>query len=155
MLEKWAQEYRGDLGIALTDTINMNAFLKDFDLYLAKLYDGCRHDSACPFEWGEKLIKHYEKLRIDPMTKSAVFSDGLNIPKAIEIAKYFKGKIKTSFGIGTNLTNDVGIKPLSIVIKLVKVNGNPVAKISDEPQKAICEDLDFLHYLKKVYKVDD
>lgn len=151
MLEKWTEEYRGDLGIALTDTIGMSAFTQDFDLYLAKLYDGCRHDSGDPFTWGKTIVDHYKKLGIDPMTKSAVFSDNLNFEKALEINDYFKNKIRVSFGIGTNLTNDVGIIPLSIVIKLVRVNGNPVAKISDEPNKVICEDSKFLGYLKKVY----
>jgi len=153
MLEMWAQEYRGDLGIALTDTIGMEPFLRDFDKFFAKLYDGCRHDSADPYQWGETLTKHYESLGVDPKTKTAVFSDGLNPEKAIDLAKHFNGRINTSFGIGTNITNDVGVKALPIVIKLVKVNGNPVAKISDEPQKAICEDPEFLSYLKKVYGV--
>jgi len=153
MLDMWAHEYRGDLGIALTDTIGMEPFLKDFDKFFAKLYDGCRHDSADPYQWGETLIKHYESLGVDPKTKTAVFSDGLNPDKAMDLAKHFDGKINTSFGIGTNITNDVGAKALSIVIKLVRVNGNPVAKISDEPQKAICEDPEFLSYLKKVYGV--
>ena len=153
MLDIWAQEYRGDLGIALTDTVGMGAFLKDFDKFFAKLYDGCRHDSADPYAWGETLINHYLKLGIDPKTKTAVFSDGLNPEKALKLAEHFDGRINTSFGIGTNITNDVGVKPLSIVIKLVRVNGNPVAKISDEPAKAICEDPEFLSYLKKVYQV--
>jgi len=155
MLETWAKEFRGDLGIALTDTIGMDAFLEDFDLYLAKLYSGCRHDSGNPYIWGEKLIRHYEKLGIDPITKTAVFSDGLNFEKAYEIAKYFKDKIKIVFGIGTHLTNHTHTgKPLSIVIKLIKMNNFPVAKISDEPEKAVCEDEEFLKYLKKVYKVN-
>jgi len=153
MFETWAKEYRGDLGIALTDTIGMDAFLKDFDPYLAKLYDGCRQDSGDPIQWGKKLIAHYKSMGIDPMTKSAVFSDGLDFIKAKEILDHFRGRIKVSFGIGTNLTNDVGKKPLSIVIKLVGLNGNPVAKISDEPGKVICEDEGFLTYLKQVYGV--
>lgn len=151
MFEKWSAEYRGDLGIALTDTIGIKAFTKDFDMYLGKLYDGCRHDSGDPFTWGNSIIEHYKSLGIDPMTKSAVFSDNLNFERALEIDEYFRNKIKVSFGIGTNLTNDVSIKPLSIVIKLVKVNGNPVAKISDEPEKVICEDAEFLKYLKSVF----
>jgi nicotinate phosphoribosyltransferase len=153
MLEKWIEEYRGDLGIALTDTIGMKPFLKDFDLYLAKLYDGCRHDSSDPYTWCFSLVDHYKKLGIDPRTKSAVFSDNLDFLAAANIYKTFKDMIKISFGIGTNLTNDVGFKPLSIVIKLVKVNGNPVAKISDQPEKVICEDEQFLSYLRKVYEL--
>lgn len=151
MLEKWIEEYKGQLGIALTDTIGMEPFLKDFDTLLAKVYDGCRHDSADPFIWGDRLISHYEKLKIDPSTKKAVFSDGLNFEKMIQLAEYFNGRIQTSFGIGTNLTNDVGVTPLSMVIKLVELNGYCLAKISDEPIKAICDDSLNLSYLKKVY----
>ena len=154
MLEKWIEEYRGDLGYALTDTIGIDAFVNDFDLYLAKLYDGCRHDSGSPYIWGDRIIEKYKSLGIDPMTKTAIFSDGLDFAKAAEINDYFKGRIKVSFGIGTNLSNDGNIKPLSIVIKLVEVNGNPVAKISDEPGKVICKDPQFLEYLRKVYRND-
>jgi len=153
-LENWTKEYRGDLGIALTDTINSAAFLRDFDLYFAKLYDGCRHDSGDPYQWCANLIDHYKKLNIDPMTKTAVFSDGLTIPKAIDIYKNFKDKIKMSFGIGTNLTNDVGLTPLQIVIKVVECNGSPVAKISDDEGKQMCEDASYVAYLKKVFKID-
>lgn len=156
MLEKWAQEYRGQLGqlgIALTDTIGVDSFLKDLDPYLARLYDGVRQDSGDPFAWGDKIIAHYEKLGLDPLTKRAVFTDGLDIPKAIEIAKKFGDRIQVSFGIGTNLSNSVGMTPLSIVIKLVMVNDNFVAKISDEPEKTTCEDEQFLSYLKKVYRL--
>lgn len=151
-LETWVQEYRGDLGVALTDVIGIDAFLKDFDLYFAKLFDGVRHDSGNPFEWGEKVIDHYGKLDIDPSTKLLVFSDGLTVPKALELHNHFKGRIKTSFGIGTNLTNDVGFKPLNIVMKMIKCNGKPVAKISDSPGKGMCEDPVFESYLKKVFE---
>lgn len=153
MLDVWAKEYRGDLGIALSDTLGMGAFLKDFDKYFAKLYDGARHDSGDPYIWCEKLIEHYKSLNIDPRTKSAVFTDGLNIEKAVDLAIRFHNKIQTSFGIGTNLTNDVGFTPLNIVIKLVEVNGNPVAKLSDSMGKGMCEDYDYLNYLKKVFNV--
>jgi nicotinate phosphoribosyltransferase len=152
MLENWVAEYRGDLGIALTDTISMDAFLNDFDLYFAKLYDGCRHDSGDPYVWADKLIEHYEKLNIDPSTKTAVFSDGLDFPKALAIYGRYKDRIKTSFGIGTNLTNDVGYVPLNIVIKMTECNGQQVAKLSDEPGKSICNDARYLDYLKYVFK---
>lgn len=150
-LEHWAQEYRGDLGIALSDTVGFDAFLQDFDMYFAKLFDGCRHDSGDPFEWGDRLIAHYEKLRIDPRAKRAVFSDGLSFPKAVELARHFKGRIQTVFGIGTNLTNDVAGKPVQIVIKLIRCQGSPVAKISDSPGKQMCKDESFLNYLKTVF----
>jgi len=155
MLDMWVREYRGDLGIALSDTLGFDAFLRDFDNFFAKLYDGCRHDSGDPYIWCDKLINHYKKLGIDPKTKTAVFSDGLTIPKAMDLAIHYNDKIKTSFGVGTNLTNDCGYTPLQIVIKLVRVNGNPVAKISDSPGKGMCEDEEYLKYLKTVFKIED
>lgn len=154
-LEGWVREYRGRLGIALTDCYSMDAFVRDFsDPYFGKLYDGLRHDSGCPFAWGEKAIRMYRDLGIDPMTKTLVFSDSLNFPRMIEIYRYFKGQAKISFGIGTNLMNDVGNQPLDIVIKMVGANGKPVAKISDEPGKSMCEDIEYLRYLATVYGID-
>jgi nicotinate phosphoribosyltransferase len=151
-LEGWVQEYRGDLGIALTDVIGMDAFLKDFDLYFAKLFDGLRQDSGDPVVWGEKAIAHYKSLRIDPMTKRLAFSDALDIPRAIELHQYFKGRIKTIECIGTNLTNDTPHKALNIVMKMVSCNGQPVAKLSDAAGKTICENQPFLSYLRDVFK---
>ncbi|HEY7945407.1 MAG TPA: nicotinate phosphoribosyltransferase, partial [Casimicrobiaceae bacterium] len=107
----WAREYRGDLGIALSDVCGMEAFLRDFDLFFCKLFDGVRHDSGDPFEWGEKLIAHYQKMRIDPRTKAMVFSDSLDVPLARRLFEYFRGRSRTAFGIGTNLTNDLGYEP--------------------------------------------
>ncbi|MFA5153287.1 MAG: nicotinate phosphoribosyltransferase [Clostridia bacterium] len=154
MLQKWADVYRGDLGIALTDTIGIESFLKDFDKYFAKLYDGVRQDSGDPFIICEKVIKHYEKLGIDPKTKTIVFSDSLNFVKAQKLYETFKDKINVTFGIGTNLTNDIpGIKPLSIVMKIQKVNGMCVAKISDEPEKAQCQDIEYLNFVKKEFGI--
>jgi len=151
-LQNWANEYRGELGIALSDTITFNAFLKDFDRYFALLFDGCRHDSGDPYLWGDKLIKHYEKLRINPKTKTAVFSDGLTIEKALNIHKYFRDRIKVSFGIGTNLTNDCGVTPPQIVIKNTECNGQPTAKISDSEGKGMCKDDAYFEYLKKIIR---
>lgn len=153
MLQTWADVYRGDLGVALTDTLGVDAFLNDFDLYFAKLFDGLRHDSGDPYEWTEKIIKHYNNLGIDPKTKTAVYSDGLNFPKAIEIAKRYSGMINCSFGIGTNLTNDVIGTPLNIVIKLIRANGEPVAKISDSSGKQMCDDKTHLNYLKRTFRI--
>lgn len=150
-LEAWVQEFRGDLGTALTDVIGMDAFLRDFDLYFAKLFDGLRHDSGDPFIFGEKAIDHYRKLRIDPHTKRLVFSNGLDIPTAVKIYRYFKGRIQTSFGIGTNLTNDTPIPALNIVMKMIKCNGQPVAKITDSPGKTTGVDPTFMAYLRKVF----
>jgi nicotinate phosphoribosyltransferase len=153
-LENWVKEYRGDLGIALTDVITMDAFLRDFDLYFAKLFDGLRHDSGNPVEWGEKAIAHYRKLRLDPATKMLVFSDALDFPHSFELYRHFADRTKIGFGIGTNLTNDLGVEPLNMVMKLVECNGNPVAKISDEPGKTMCDDQTFLTYLRNVFEVN-
>ena len=145
-------KYRGDLGIALTDVVGMDAFLRDFDLYFAKLFDGLRHDSGDPYEWGDKAYAHYRKLKIDTKTKMLTFSDGLNLPKAWELHQYFKDRFQVSFGIGTNLTNDMGQKPLNIVLKLVECNGQSVAKISDSPGKTMTDNDTFLAYLRQVLK---
>ena len=152
-LETWMQEYRGDLGIALSDVVGMDAFLQDFDKLFSKAYDGCRHDSGDPVEWGEKLIAHYQSMGIDPATRAAVFSDALNIDKALLLARHFRGRLKTSFGIGTNLTNDLGFAPLSIVIKMSRCQGRPVAKLSDSPGKAMCHDQTYLAYLREVFAI--
>ena len=150
-LEKWVQEYRGDLGTALTDVVGMDAFLADFDLYFAKLFDGLRHDSGDPVTWGEKALAHYAHLRIDAHTKRLVFSDSLTLPKALALHAHFADRVPCSFGIGTCLTNDMGIPPLDIVMKLAECNGQPVAKLSDSPGKTLCDDATFLAYLRQVF----
>jgi nicotinate phosphoribosyltransferase len=150
-LNDWMLYYRGWLAVALTDTVGFDVFLKDFDYLLALAYTGCRHDSGDPFEWCEKLINHYKLLEIDPKEKTAVFSDGLTVDSAIEIYKYFKGAIKMSFGIGTSLTNDLGLKPLNIVIKMVECNNSPVAKLSDSPGKEMCKDEVYVAYLRQLF----
>ena len=152
-LEDWVQEYRGDLGIALTDTVSMDAFLSDFDLYFAKLFDGLRHDSGDPYVWGEKALAHYEQLRIDPHTKRLVFSDGLDVPAALALYHHFGDRTQLGCGIGTQLTNDMGLEPISIVMKLTQANGQPVAKLSDSPGKTLCDDPTFLAYLRQVFNV--
>ncbi len=152
-LEDWVQEYRGDLGIALTDVVGMDAFLADFDLYFAKLFDGLRHDSGDPVVWGEKALAHYASLRIDAHTKRLVFSDGLSVDKAIALYRHFADRVQLGFGIGTHLSNDLGLTPLNIVMKLTHANGQPVAKLSDSPGKTLCDDETFLAYLRQVFGV--
>jgi nicotinate phosphoribosyltransferase len=151
--DTWAKEYRGDLGIALSDVCGMDAFLRDFDLFFCKLFDGVRHDSGDPFEWGEKLLAHYKAMRIDPKSKVMVFSDQLNVPLAIRLFEHFRGRSQVAFGIGTNLTNDLGHPALSIVIKMTRCNGQPVAKISDEPSKSMDYDPSYVAYLREVFQV--
>ena len=152
--ESWAKEYRGDLGIALSDVYGMSAFLRDFDMYFCKLFDGARHDSGDPFQWGERMIDHYNKNRVDPKTKTLIFSDGLTVPRTIELYQQFKGRCQVAFGIGTNLTNDLGYEPLQIVIKMVRCNGQPVAKLSDTPSKNMCHDEKYLAYLRQVFEIE-
>jgi len=153
--DTWAKEYRGDLGIALTDICGVDAFLRDFDLFFCKLFDGVRHDSGDPFEWGEKLIAHYRRMRIDPRSKTMVFSDQLNVPLAVRLFSHFRGRANIAFGIGTNLTNDLGHEPLQIVIKMTRCNGQPVAKISDEPSKTMDYDPSYVAYLRQVFQVPE
>jgi len=152
--ESWAREYRGDLGIALSDVYGMSAFLRDFDMFFCKLFDGARHDSGDPAAWGERLIQHYRINRVDPRTKTLIFSDGLTVPKTIELYRQFKGRCQLAFGIGTNLTNDLGYEPLQIVIKMVQCNGQPVAKVSDTPSKNMCDDVKYLAYLRQVFEIE-
>lgn len=151
--EKWAQEYRGELGIALSDVCGMDAFLKDFDLFFCKLFDGARHDSGDPFEWGEKLLAHYQKMRVDAKTKIMVFSNNLTFPIALTLFDHFQERSNPVFGIGTNITNDVGPEPIQIVLKMIECNGQPVAKVSDDPGKTMCRDLSYLAYLKEVFGI--
>ena len=151
--ESWAREYRGDLGIALSDVYGMTAFLRDFDMYFCKLFDGARHDSGDPFQWGERMIAHYVANRVDPLTKTLIFSDALTVPRTIELYQQFRGRCQLAFGIGTNLTNDLGYEPLQIVIKMVRCNDQPVAKLSDTPSKNMCDDERYLAYLRQVFNI--
>ncbi|GLT18587.1 nicotinate phosphoribosyltransferase [Vibrio zhanjiangensis] len=160
-LDTWHQAFNGSLGIALTDTIGIDAFLKDFSYERASAYAGVRHDSGNPFTWGDKILNHYQSLGIDPMSKTLIFTDGLNFERALEICEYFSQRATISFGIGTFLANDMGdwsdelnrYQPLSMVIKMAECNGAAVAKISDEPAKATCEDPIFLTHLKQRFGV--
>ena len=151
--ESWAKEYRGDLGIALSDVYGIDAFLRDFDMYFCKLFDGARHDSGDPFSWGERMLAHYARNRVDPRTKTLIFSDGLTVPRTIELYQQFRGRCQLAFGIGTNLTNDLGYEPLQIVIKMVRCNGQPVAKLSDTPSKNMCDDERYMAYLRQVFEI--
>ncbi|MDQ1274717.1 MAG: nicotinate phosphoribosyltransferase [Euryarchaeota archaeon] len=137
--ENWVEVYKGDLGIALTDTFGSEAFFKDMDLKLSKIYDGFRHDSGDPFAFVDRVIEHYRKMGIAPMKKVIVFSDALDAEAAVRLKKYCEGKINCSFGIGTSLTNNSEFfresPPLNMVIKLHSINGIPVVKLSDSPEK--------------------
>ncbi|MFZ4832695.1 nicotinate phosphoribosyltransferase [Rouxiella sp. Mn2063] len=151
-LRAWLDEYPDQLGIALTDCITMDAFLRDFGPNFAHAYQGLRHDSGDPFEWGEKAIAHYQKLGIDPLSKTLVFSDNLDLDKALELYRHFSERVNLGFGIGTRLTCNIPqVKPLNIVIKLVQCNGKPVAKLSDSPGKTICQDKAFVKALRKAF----
>ena len=147
-LTTWNDVFRGDLGYALSDTLGTKMFLRDFDLALAKVYDGPRQDSGDPFKWGREILDHYRTLGIDPYTKTGTWSDSLNAKKYFDIWESFAGEIRSVGGIGTWFSNDMGIEPLSIVVKMVKCNGLPVAKLSEDIAKAQCEDESFIAYLK-------
>ena len=154
VMEDWSNEYDGQLGIALSDNFGFKSFLNDFGLKFAKLFDGCRHDSGDPIRWGEMLIAYYKKIGIDPRTKVGCWSDSLDINKALAIAKHFNGRIKVSFGIGTYLGATVcGTKkaPLSMVMKVIEMNGKPVVKLSDSVGKTMCHDENYIEYVKKLY----
>ena len=152
MMDSWMKEYGILNGIALTDTITTDCFLKDFQLTYASLFSGVRHDSGNPVEWGEKLIKHYESLDIDPKTKTLLFSDSLNFEKANKIYIHFKNRINVAFGIGTYLSNDTKVNPLNIVMKVTKCNGQDVAKLSDCEGKSLCKNPEYVDYLKRCIK---
>lgn len=148
-LEAWVKEYGVLNGIALTDTITTNCFLRDFQLTYATLFNGVRHDSGNPFEWGEKIIAHYNKLGVDPKTKTLLFSDSLNFKKADELFRHFNKKTNVAFGIGTYISNDTDVPALNIVMKTTKCNGMDVAKISDSQGKEMCKNPDYVKYLKR------
>ena len=147
-LKDWYSEYKGDNGTALTDTVTTDLFLLDFDRAMSNNFTGVRHDSGDPIEWGEKMIRHYEKFGIDPKTKTLLFSDSLNFDKAQALFDHFRDRTKVSFGIGTFVSNDTNVDPLNIVIKLQYVNGNPVAKLSDAQGKTMCADPEYEKYLR-------
>lgn len=151
-MKDWYNEYKGDNGTALTDTITTDLFLLDFDRSMANNFTGVRHDSGDPFVWGEKIIRHYEKFGIDPKTKTLLFSDSLDFDKAQRLYNYFSGRTKVSFGIGTFISNDTDVDPLNIVIKLQYVNDNPVAKLSDGLGKTMCAEPEYEKYLRNAVK---
>lgn len=148
-MRDWYAEYDGDNGTALTDTITTDLFLLDFNRSMVNNYTGVRHDSGDPYEWGEKIIRHYESFGVDPKTKLLLFSDSLDFDRAQALYDHFKDRTKVSFGIGTFCSNDTCEKALNIVIKLQYVNGRPVAKLSDNPEKSMCRDPEYLDYLKR------
>ena len=148
-MKDWYNEYDGDNGTALTDTVTTDLFLLDFKRSMVNNYTGVRHDSGDPYAWGEKMIAHYEKYGIDPRTKLLLFSDSLDFDRAQKLYDYFSGRTKVSFGIGTFVSNDTDENALNIVIKLQYVNGRPVAKLSDTPGKAMCKDEHYLEYLRR------
>ena len=148
-LDAWVKEYGILNGIALTDTITTDCFLRDFQLTYATLFSGVRHDSGDPYEWGEKMIAHYKKLGIDPGTKTLLFSDSLDFEKATQIYDHFKDKVQVAFGIGTFISNDTNVPALNIVMKTTKCNGMDVAKISDIAGKGMCKNPDYVDYLNR------
>ena len=151
-LRAWVDEYGILNGTALTDAITTDCFLRDFDKTYSTLFSGVRHDSGDPIEWGEKMIAHYERMKIDPKTKTLLFSDSLDFKKADEIFRHFNGRARVAFGIGTYIANDTKVAPLNIVMKTTACNGMDVAKISDTPGKGMCKDDEYVEYLQRTLK---
>ena len=148
-MDAWVKEYGVLNGTYLTDCIGDELCRMDMNLTYATLFSGVRNDSGEPIEWGENWIKHYEKLGIDPKTKTLLFSNSLNFDNATELKKHFEGRIKTAFGIGTFIANDTEVPPLNIVMKVTKCNGTDVAKLSDDPGKGMCKNEAYVKYLKR------
>ena len=148
-LDAWIKEYGVLNGIALTDTITTDCFLKDFQLTYATLFSGVRHDSGDPIAWGEKMIKHYESLGIDPKTKTLLFSDSLDFDKADQLFHHFHNRVNVAFGIGTYISNDTDVPALNIVMKTTKCNGMDVAKLSDVEGKGMCKNPEYVDYLRR------
>lgn len=148
-LDAWVKEYGVLNGIALTDTITTDCFLRDFQLTYATLFSGVRHDSGDPYEWGEKMIAHYKSLGIDPKTKTLLFSDSLDFERADKLYRHFCKEANVAFGIGTYLSNDTDVPALNIVMKTTRCNGMDVAKISDTPGKGMCKNPDYVDYLQR------
>ena len=151
-MDAWIKEYGVENGIYLTDCLGTDLFLKDFTKKYATLFSGVRHDSGDPFVWAEKMIKHYENLGINPKTKTLLFSDSLDFDKAATIYAALSDKTNVAFGIGTYIVADTNVKHMNQVLKVVEVNGLPVAKLSDVDGKNMCRDLKYIEYLKKVIK---
>lgn len=153
-MEAWVKEYGTLNGTALTDTITTDCFLKDFNLTYATLFSGVRHDSGDPYIWGDKMIEQYKRLKINPETKTLLFSDSLNFEKADKIFRYFRNKPEGSrprvaFGIGTYISNDTDVEPLNIVMKVTRCNGQDVAKLSDVDGKGMCKNSQYVEYLQR------
>jgi nicotinate phosphoribosyltransferase len=157
-MEKWVDVYQGDLGVALTDTFTTDVFFSEFGTKYAKLFDGIRQDSGDPITFARKAIQHYEKLRIDPMSKMIVFSDSLNVDRVEQINKFCDGKIKATYGIGTYLTNDVGVNPLNMVIKLTAIKVGeawvPTVKLTDDRRK-YTGPMDAVLICKEILRIND
>ena len=149
-LKRWLEFYEEKLGIALTDTYTTEYFLSQFNKKMSNGFTGLRQDSGSWKIWGYKILDHYKKYNIDPLTKTFIFSDGLNFNTVNDIYDEFADKVNLMFGIGTDLTNDVGVNPIQIVIKMIEANDNPVIKVSDSPGKIICADE---KYKSKVIKI--
>lgn len=149
VMDAWHKEFGTENGIYLTDCIGTDVFLRDFDKMNAKLFDGVRHDSGDPVEWGNKMIAHYEKLGIDPKTKTLLFSDNLTFDKANVLRGLLSDRTNVAFGIGTYIAADTNVKAMNQVLKVIEANGMPVAKLSDVEGKNNCRNPEYVEFLKR------
>jgi nicotinate phosphoribosyltransferase len=136
VLQDWWDLYGWGLSVAVTDTYGSEFFFRDMEESQARAWKGLRHDSGDPFEFGEKAIQFYQGHGIDPKEKLLIFSDGLDLETILALSRRFHGRVKLSFGWGTNLTNDLGFEPISIVVKAIEANGHRTVKLSDNLAKA-------------------
>jgi nicotinate phosphoribosyltransferase len=156
VLEEWRQHYNGNLLIALPDAFGTTAFLRDAPSWLAD-WTGFRPDSAPPIEGGEQIIRWWQEQGVDPRTKLLIFSDGMDIDTIEQVYRHFHGRVRMSFGWGTNLTNDFrgcdpdgsdALDPISLVCKVTSANGRPAVKLSDNPTKATGDPDEIARYLR-------
>ena len=151
-MRDWYDEYDGDNGTALTDTITTDLFLMDFNRSMVNNYSGVRHDSGDPYEWGEKIIRHYEKYGVDPKTKLLLFSDSLDFDRTQKLYDHFKDRVKVSFGIGTFCSNDTCEEALNIE-NMVNVSRNSyaytVVDVGHAPSERLVKKLSALETMYK------
>lgn len=153
MLNAWIKEYKGKLDTALTDTYGIDAFLRDYNDFLSVAFPGLRHDSGCPYIWTNKVARRCSELSVDIATRKLVYSDGLNFKTSTELFNRY-GYANQLFGIGTWFTNDFRlIDPLQIVMKIVRVNGSPVAKVSDSNGKGMCESPVYERHVRDIFQI--
>ena len=157
-LDAWVKEYGVWNGIALTDTLGTELFLRDFGKTYSTLFSGVRNDSGDPFKWTDKMVEHYRRVGANAKEKTLLFSNSIDSLELWDkLCRYVEGKAKPAFGIGTYWSGPQNIRPLNIVAKVVLVNGRHVAKLSDDENKCMCRNSAYIDYLKRtiIWRLDN